>query len=1039
MKILKHIFFVSFFAITFFCFSQNNAEIKFENYSSEVFSYRRGLSQNSIQCIMQDSDGFMWIGTWDGLNRFDGYNFKIYRPDYINPEGKISNETVTSIAEDKNGNLWIGTDHGLNMFDKKNNEFTSFHYNFYNKNGLPADSIKHLLFDKSGLLWIATNNGLCSYDIEEKIFKTYYFISKNEATIPSNSVKRLFIDDNNFMWIGTNSGIAVMDLNTKSIKRIKNSNHNVKSIIQVDENIWVGTSSGLRFYNSNTLENVDLQSDFHFFDNSDITCLLLDMKNRVWIGSSDKGLNVYNIKTKKHSYINNKFNSRYGLSSNSIQSLYMSKFGEIWVGTFNGLNMFSDYSFKFPHYRIIGPHYDYKKNVVSAFHVLKNGNLLVGTSGGIVSFNTVDKSIHDFSPENFDDVQVRAINILENGDVWVGTVNKGLYLLDENGRMKKCFKTQNTPGLISNTIWDIKFDKKGFLWLAMEGGVSKMDLKTHKFNNWQFLGREEKDHISGSFIRNLCIDKNGIVWLATFNGLNRLDPATGKIFVFHHDKRNPNSLPNDRILSVFESSDGYLWIASFGGGLSRYDRKTATFTNFNVKNGLPDNVIYDIIEDDKGFLWLTSNVGLIKFNPLTSTFIKYDVNDGIQSSEFNLGAAYILPNGEIAVGGMNGFNLFNPNKIVTNKYVPKIVIPEFKIFGEALNRSIQDGDTVILKPGNNFFSISFSALDFANPSKNNYAYILSNYDKDWIKVDASKRIAEYTDVTPGTYKFTVKGANSDGLWNNEGISFTIIVKPRFYKTWFFKFSLIFLSMVTVFILIRVRIKKIRKKSEVDKKMLKVEKEKFDLEQRALRLQMNPHFIFNSLNSIQSYIISNETESAVNYLAKFSQLMRLILSTSREKYISLSQEILLLKYYIDMENMRFKNKFNYEIRVEGVIDTDKIGIPPMIIQPHVENAIIHGLLNKKNGNCNLFVQFWKQETHILCVIEDNGIGRDKAKEIKQNNGLLQKPQGIAITKERLDILNKDIKNKTTVEIIDLKDENDNPSGTRVRLIIPFIDL
>ncbi|MPM27752.1 hypothetical protein SDC9_74266 [bioreactor metagenome] len=705
----------------------------------------------------------------------------------------------------------------------------------------------------------------------------------------------------------------------------------------------------------------------------------------------------------------------------------------------HGLNMFSDYSYKFPHYVISGNQFEHSHNLIWAFQSMENGNIVIGTHGGLLEFNFEKKQFYHFSEDDFGNIPVRALKITDDKKIWVGTLAKGLYLLDQRGNVIKVFRAEDVDGIAGNDIWKITPDKKNNIWIACTGGVSCINLTNYSCKTWAYPGYESKGNISGNVVYHVMVDETGIVWISTFNGLNRLDPVTGKIYVFHHDKGNPASISNDRILSTFEDSRGNIWVGTFGGGLCKYDRKTGIFRRFSKMEGMPDNVIYNIIEDEAGYLWLTSNSGLIRFNQDDFTNTNYDVNDGIQSHEFNGGAAEKLADGSILVGGMNGFNYFNPKEIKVNRIIPKLVITDFKIFGKPYGKYIEDEDTIVLGPSENFFSVSFSALDFTNPTKNQYQYILKNYDKEWIHTDALKRTADYTDVKPGVYRFMVKGTNGDGIWNDTGISFVIIVKPPFYKTWVFRLMLVLAALLITWLFIRGRVRKVRQQNEVETRVLKIEKEMFDLEQKALRLQMNPHFIFNSLNSIQSYIISNDTENAINYLAKFSQLMRLILTTSREAYIPLSQEISLLKHYLDLENMRFNNRFVYEIRVESGMDTEYIGIPPMIIQPYIENAIIHGFMNKKKGECRLMIQMWEEEDYILCVIEDNGIGREKAMEIKQKSGLMQKSQGIIITKERLDILNKQLKNKISVEISDLKDEAGNATGTRVRLVIPFTDL
>ena len=1030
--------------------AQSAGEINFNSYSSEIYSYRKGLSQNTIQCILQDSRGFVWIGTWDGLNRFDGYKFQFYQPDYADPSGTISNETINALTEDSNGNLWVGTDNGLNMYDYKADTFRTYYFSFYSPNSLPSDSINALVIDKMGLLWIGTNKGLCSFNIAKGQFMRYYYSVKKLTTIPDDRITSLYIDSNGKLWIGTINGIALMDLTTKQITRInlkmcgENKPPEITSFAEIGNTMWIGTKCGLytldkqsfKKYSCNCFDDSGLSKELA---SQPISRLLQDNRNRIWIATPGNGLYIYYTKSCKLNHVFSNFKSRYGLINNGIISLAGSLSGEIWIGTVHGLSMYSEFAYKFPHYRILGNQFDQNHNLVWAFQPLANGNLLVGTYGGLVEFDMTDQQFSIFSENDFGNIPILSLKITTDGNIWVGTSGKGLYLLDQSGKVKRVFKADVHGGIAGNYVWNITEDAENNIWVACFGGVSCINLKTLSCRSWNYPGYESKRNVSSNYIYNVMVDKAGIVWMSTFNGLNRLDPKSGKIYVFHHDNGNPLSISNDRILCSFEDSKGNIWVGTFGGGLNKYDRKTGIFTKFSKKEGFPDNVIYNVIEDRSGYLWLTSNSGLIRFNAKDNTFARYDINDGIQSHEFNGGAAEILADGRIVVGGMNGFNLFNPKDIKINRKIPKMVITEFSIFNKPYGVYIEDGDTVILSPNNNFFSISFAALDYTNPSKSQYAYILSNYDKDWIQTDATRRKAEYTDVKPGTYRFIVKGTNNDGIWNEQGISFVIIVKPPFYKTWFFRILLIAMLLFVTWLFIRGRVRKVKEQNKVATKMLNIEKEMFELEQKALRLQMNPHFIFNSLNSIQSFIISNDSENAINYLAKFSQLMRLILTTSREAYIPLSQEISLLKHYLDLENMRFNNRYQYEIRVESGMDTEYIGIPPMIIQPYIENAILHGFMNKKIGDCKLLVQMWEEEDYILCVIEDNGIGREKAMEIKHKSGLTQKSQGIIITKERLDILNRQLKNKISVEITDLKDETGNATGTRVRLIIPFIEL
>jgi len=314
-------------------------------------------------------------------------------------------------------------------------------------------------------------------------------------------------------------------------------------------------------------------------------------------------------------------------------------------------------------------------------------------------------------------------------------------------------------------------------------------------------------------------------------------------------------------------------------------------------------------------------------------------------------------------------------------------------------------------------------------------YYLENFDKGWLKGDANHRIAEYKKVEPGSYTFYAKGSNNDGIWNQEGIKLHVIINPPWYKTIIFRVLAGILIVFTLWFLITRRIRVLNNKHHLERKMLEIEKQKFDLEQKTLQLQMNPHFIFNSLNSIQSFILSHNTKMAVTYLGKFSQLMRLILNNSGKKFVPFKEEIMAIKHYVELEKLRFDNKFSCKISIDKAIDSEFIEIPPMIVQPFIENAIIHGILHKKDKG-TIEVNFKLNDDKLSCSVVDDGIGRKKAEELKQKAGISRKSRGMGITRERLEMLNKDINEGYSVKIIDLTDKSGKPAGTRVELLIYF---
>lgn len=1025
-------------------FAQPVQSVKFDTYFSEYAKVEHALSQNTIHCLLQDSRGFIWIGTWDGLNRFDAYSFKIFRPDYSDPEYSISNETVNDLKEDIYGNIWVATDKGLNKYSYYDNTFESYLYSFINQNSLPSDSVSCIETDNMGRLWIGTNRGLGVFDQRKKTFLTYRHNPYNNATIPSNLINHLMIKGST-LWISSPNGLASLNLKSAKIKTFNNvlcpdiRCNSINAVLEGnDDTLFVASNYGFAVFEE------DVNAWYYFEDVVDapvgikLTSLMDDKNGNIWIGTVNLGIYIYNIANRSFNHIYSTYDYKYGLSNNAILSFLVTQNGNIWVGSWHGLNKYSPYSYKFDHYRISGQEFDNNYNLVWSFTELENGNLLVGTENGLIEFDIELQTLKPFAAQNFEKKMIRALFTDVDNKIWVGTFDEGVYVINQNGKILQHIEVAENA-LAGHQVWRIMQDSKENFWIATLNGLSKIDAKTGEFTNFISPGYESIKTISNNMITSILEDRYGVIWIGTYSGLNRFDPKSQSFFVFRNIPNDENSLSNDKIFSIYEDSDGIIWIGTMGGGLNRYNRKTGSIERIGIKDGLADNVIYDIIEDSNDFLWLTSNKGLMKYNKKNAQVVNYDINDGVQSHEFNLGAAYKLNDGRIAVGGMNGFNLFQPEKIIQNYQIPEIVFTEFKIFGKPYGLYLSDGDTVELNYNKNFFSISFSALDYTSPSKNKYAYRLNKYDKDWVYTDASSRTAEYTDVKPGEYVFQVKASNSDGVWNEEGISLLIIVKPPFTQTWMFRGLLILVIVLSTYIFIKSRVNKARKRSEVEIKMLNIEKDMFELEQKALRLQMNPHFIFNSLNSIQSFIIQNDTDLAIGYLARFSKLMRLILATSRESFIPLEDEVALLEHYLELESLRFSEHFNYDIFIDPVLDAEFTGIPPMIIQPYVENAIIHGLINKKDKKGMLKITVWDKKNHVLCIVEDDGIGREKAMEIKKLDGLNQKSQGIMITKERLEILNRRNKDKISVEIIDLYDKNAQASGTRVRLKIPVIEI
>jgi hypothetical protein len=416
----------------------------------------------------------------------------------------------------------------------------------------------------------------------------------------------------------------------------------------------------------------------------------------------------------------------------------------------------------------------------------------------------------------------------------------------------------------------------------------------------------------------------------------------------------------------------------------------------------------------------------MRYNPISGTINNYSADDGLQSNDFFFNACCYGMDGEMIFGGSEGYNRFNPEMITDNPQVPNVVITRVKVLDRIVKSEMTDGDTLEVRYADNMLTFEFSALDFTEPKKSLYAFMLEGFNKDWIE-NGVNRIATFTNLNPGTYILRVRASNNEGVWNRKGMAVVIHVMPPLYMTAWFKWSTGIIGILLLFLLWDRRIKHVRKKE-------REKRHQIESELQALRLQMNPHFLFNSLNAIQNFLFNSNEEEANKYLTKFAQLMRMILENSRRPIIPISEELEGLKLYLELETLRYGHRFSYDIRIDPQIDTTR-HIPSMLIQPYVENAIRHGLAHKA-GNGELVVELQQDEDALHCIIQDNGIGRKKASEIKDRPGIRKESLGMAVTERRLQILNEQRKKPMSVVITDLADEHGEAAGTRVEISIPL---
>ncbi|MDD5507874.1 MAG: two-component regulator propeller domain-containing protein [Bacteroidales bacterium] len=1026
--------------------AQTEDDISFDRLSFQYESSVKNLSQNTIYAILQDNYGYMWFGTWDGLNRYDGYSYTVF------PGDQIGGQTVQALLEDDAGDLWIGTDNGLTLFNRRSGIMKTFRHTAEDPSGIIHNDITDLLQDRDGKIWIGTRQGLCYYDRTTGTFTSFLHLPQDNTPLRSNTILDMKYDGSHVLWLGTRMGLIRFDVRTYAVTRYYHILGNKSSIpdnvvkeilVEKPGYLWAGTPNGLC--------RIDMQKDslrYFFHDPADpsslsdnrISSLQKDARGMIWIGT-ENGLNRWDpVSDELTRFLNQSYNTR-SIGNNRILSLYEDRKSTLWIGTFNGINKIEPFTGAFLLYR----KYPDDPNSLSSNYVISiaedpSQRVWIATDNGL---NILDRKTGEFThlrhqegnnnslSSNF----LRVVYFDRTGTCWIGTQNNGVdrFIPASNTFIHYRYHPKDTNCISSNEILSILEDSRGFIWIGTtEAGLNRLEpvrntVKVYKYDPG------EPGSISSNKIWSVFEDSDHDLWVGTGNGLNKYDPHNETFYAYINDPADTSSIGAQQVFSVFQDSRGIFWLGTKGGGLNRFDKQTGSFRKYNTGHGLPSNVVYGCLEDEEGNLWISTNWGLSRFNPKTGSFMNYDVKDGIQSNEFNLGAQYRNRKGELYFGGMNGFNVFHPATITVNPAAPQTVITSFSVFDKTLPGEFHDGDTIRLSARENFFTIEFSALDFTNPSKNKYRYRFHNYDNMWTTVSAENRVASYTKVSPGTYRFTVFGSNNSGIWDEKGASLVVIITPIWYQTWLFRILcvLLFIGGASHFIYRRIHI--IHRRHEIEKKMLDLEKQLFDTELQALRLQMNPHFIFNTLNSIQSFILENEPDTAVDYLGKFSQLMRSILINSRESFIPVQDELRALRNYMDLEKLRFNDKFDYRIEVDPAVEEEFMEVPTMIIQPYVENSIIHGLLHKQ-GKGLIRIKISLEGEHLLWIVEDNGIGRRRAIEIGKESGLRRESRGMLITRERLEVLNKMNLEHFSVQVIDLTDEKGDAAGTRVEVRI-----
>jgi len=825
----------------------DDASVDFDRLSIE-----QGLSQSIVEQMVQDPTGFMWFATEDGLNRFDGYTFTVYRNVPGDPSSLSHNE-LKAICTDRSGALWVGTfSGGLNRFDPATEKAARFGNDPEDPSSLAAATVRSLLQDRDGALWVGTQDGgLDRFDPATGGFVHHRHDPADPSSLSHDDVRALFEDRAGELWVGTNGGgLDRLDRPTGRFAHLRHDpgdpsslSHDGVTAILEDHlgTLWVGTSGGglnaldrttgrFAHYRSDPADPTALASDH-------VRALLEDTTGTLWVGTDTGGLHRLDRVRGAFTRSTNDPVDPHSLSSDRVYSLYQDRSHVLWVGTYGGgLSRFDVGRKKFRRYRNDPTDPDsLSHDIVWSFAEGADGVMWIGTDGG--GLNRWDRTRGHWrhflpDPDNPASLSHRTVRDLlfdRRGALWVATNGGGLDRFDpETGRFEHFRHDPTDPSsLAHDDLRSLLEAPDGSIWVGtFGGGLDRLDPETGRFTHHR-NDPHDPSSLSGDFLRHTLVDRQGVLWVGTQGGgLNRLEPGSARFERFVTDPDDPSTISNNHVFALLEARDGTLWFGTFGGGVNRFDRTTGRFERFGSRDGLASDSVYAMLEDDRGRLWISTTRGLSRFDPADGSCRNYDVRDGLQSNEFNGGAAYRSPDGEMFFGGIHGFNAFFPEEIGLNPEPPAVVVTGLRLFnrpvkvGEPVNgrvvlrRAMAFTDAIVLSHRDAVFSLELAALHYSAPEKNLYAYQMEGLSNTWIPVDADLRLATFSGLPAGHYILHLRGANSDGVWSPRTAAVRVTVTPPFWGTWWFRLGALAMAGALAFLVARDRMSRVRMRTEL---------------------------------------------------------------------------------------------------------------------------------------------------------------------------------------------------------------------------------
>ncbi len=1022
-------------------------------HAQEGFSYSyligpsQGLPSDRVNMIAEDPTGFLWLATNDGLVRYDGAQFKSYKRDGDDPQSLLDNRTRCLLID--NDYLWVGTVNGLSRFNLTTERFQNYQFDLAGKLDTTDQTTRQFIWtlykDRSGTIWVGTENfGFARYFPEADSFRFY---GPSPAQFPASMSLRdrafyilNFCQDvayDSILWVGTHEGL--IEFNT--------------------------TDESLQFYHyqrPNKTYQIDLNAFRRLYQHDD---------RQLYVGTWHGGFNIFDTEAKTIQPVPFDYPDIDKFFSQPIRNIRRVTDSTLWLTYTTGLVTYNLRQQNFTHF-LESDVDDFKW--YAADFVDSQGRIYVLTERGMVIYDPLQQQFASSSFKELNGIAAGyafsvVMDTFRNRYTVCGRNTDGLYHFDLstqtwsktvaptpflfNNRFEANDLTPITQNryILSTTYHTLEYypesdrivpvpiqlpssaskflntfrDSQGYVWIASwQEGVFRWDLRD---NSWrQFLFEGETRGLKSSTTDVFQEDQAGHIWIKRPEGYGIYLPERDTML-----RLIDKGLPAIYHTSMAEDVQGRMWVASQEGWIGYVDiRHPERGIVDRIEIGGYDDVIQGIGIGPEGYMWVALKNDLYKIDLSTRDRTAYSYHYGTSPRDFS--SMQFLPDGKLVFGMRGHIVTVDPKTLHTNHLLPTPYITSISV-----NERPLAGDTVMyklksltLKPEENFFSIGFSAIGLTLGRQNQFRYRLKGFQDHWIAAE-DRRFVSFTNVPSGAYIFELQAANNEGTWNPQGLAFPITIATPWYERRWVHVLAVLLILGLAYGGFRLRLADILKeeriRSEYEQKLASVQ-------MSALSAQMNPHFIFNCLSSIESYVIKNDKVKAASYLNDFARLIRLILQNSRSKYITLEDELEALELYLEMESLRFMDKLDYQIRVNEEVDVDNLKVPPMLIQPYVENAILHGLMHKPGGG-KLTVDIEMEHNILLCIVTDNGVGRKKSQEINQRRRAMhRKSMGMDITTDRIDMLNRLYDMDMEAKIIDLYDEEEHALGTKVELKI-----